>query len=167
MFEKPAARATDPTVCKRSGHGESPIVSGSADVFIEGLPAARFGDQTQCGSTIVGGNAPTVFINGRRAAVVGSEGSHGNTVTAGAGTVIFGNTHTPVAFVPVKPLSFGDEFSRSFQFVTEQGVAQNLEYRLRAESGDEVAGFTCGLGKTKFLFTGEAAERIAVYVASM
>lgn len=38
---KPAARVTDPTACPIPGHGTNPIVSGSADVFFDGLAAAR------------------------------------------------------------------------------------------------------------------------------
>lgn len=167
MAGKPAARITDPTACPVSGHGESPIVSGSPDVILEGLAAARFNDQTQCGSLIVGGEAPTVWINGMRAAVVGSQGDHGNQVTSGASTIIFGNTHIPAPFVPPTPMVVRNEFNRSFQFLTSQGPARNVEYKICSGSVRKSTGFTCEAGKTKVLSTGNAAEQITIYVASM
>jgi len=95
---KPAARITDPTACPKSGHDENPITSGSADVLIEGLSAAREGDTTACGSQLVSGLSSTVLINGKPAAMVGSTGTHDNGVILGAGTVIIGNTHTPAPY---------------------------------------------------------------------
>ncbi len=44
MSGKPAARVSDPTACPLPGHGSNPIVVGSADVFFDGLAAARQGD---------------------------------------------------------------------------------------------------------------------------
>jgi len=167
MAGKPAARITDPTTCPESGHGENPIVSGSPDVIFEGLAAARFNDRTQCGSLIVGGEAPTVWINGMRAAVVGSEGDHGNKVASGASTIIFGNTHIPAPFVPITPMAVRNEFNRSFQFLTSQGPAQKVKYKIFSGNTRKAIGFTCESGKTKVLSTGSAAERITIYVASM
>lgn len=90
MSGKPAARLNDPTACPIPGHGSNPIAAGSPDVLFDGLPAARMGDPSGCGSSLAGAVIPTVLINGKPAAVVGSVGSHGNTVVAGAGTVLIG-----------------------------------------------------------------------------
>jgi uncharacterized Zn-binding protein involved in type VI secretion len=167
MAGKPAARITDPTACPESGHGQNPIISGSPDVILEGLAAARFNDHTECGALIVGGEAPTVWINGMRAAVVGSEGDHGNVVTSGAGTIIFGNTHIPAPFIPITPMVVRNEFNRSFQFLTSQGPAQKIGYKICSGRTRNVIGYTCEAGKTKVLCTGMAAEQIIIYVASM
>ena len=56
----PAARVTDVAVCV--GPPDA-IVTGSATVLIMGLPAARMGDSTAHGGTIVLG-CPTVTIGG-------------------------------------------------------------------------------------------------------
>ncbi|HDQ4748891.1 TPA: PAAR domain-containing protein, partial [Pseudomonas aeruginosa] len=64
MSGKPAARATDPTACSLPGHDTSPIVQGSPDVIFDGLPAARQGDASACGSPIASAVSSTVFING-------------------------------------------------------------------------------------------------------
>jgi uncharacterized Zn-binding protein involved in type VI secretion len=109
---KPAARVSDPTDCPQANHGANPIVSGSADVFFEGLPAARQGDTTECGSSLVSGLSSTVVINGKPAAMVGSIGSCGNTVVSGAGTIVIGDVHTPAPFIAPTPLAIG--FARSF-----------------------------------------------------
>lgn len=90
MSGKPAARVGDPTACPQTGHGTNPIVTGSADVMIDGLPAARMGDTTACGSSLVSGVASSVLINGKPAAVLGSTGNHGNAVTAASGAVLIG-----------------------------------------------------------------------------
>lgn len=95
MSGKPAARVSDPTACPMPGHGTNPIVSGSPDVLFDGLPAARQGDTTACGSGLTGNLVSNVFINGLPVATLGSLGDHGNVVIGGSGTVIIGNTHTP------------------------------------------------------------------------
>lgn len=99
-MSKPVARVSDPTACPLPGHGPNPIASGSPDVVVEGLAAARMGDVTACGGVIAGDVSTTVFFNGKNAATVGSVGSHGNVVIAGSGTVVIGDTHTPAPFVP-------------------------------------------------------------------
>ncbi|MDH1543016.1 DUF2235 domain-containing protein [Stutzerimonas stutzeri] len=105
MSGKPAARLGDATSCPKKGHGDNPIVSGSPDVFFDGLPAARAGDTTACGSVLTGNIIPNVLINGRPAVVQGSLGDHGNLVIGGSGTVIIGTSHTPAPFVPPEPLN--------------------------------------------------------------
>jgi uncharacterized Zn-binding protein involved in type VI secretion len=42
-------------------HPAGPIITGSATVLIGGLRAARVGDSTACGATIVSG-CPNVFV---------------------------------------------------------------------------------------------------------
>jgi len=92
MSGKPAARVGDPSACPKKGHGTNPVVTGSADVLIDGVPAARMGDSTACGSSLVGGVMPSVLINGKPAAVLGSIGNHGNSITAGSSTVLIGTS---------------------------------------------------------------------------
>lgn len=94
MQGKPAGRVSDPTACPVPGHGTNPIVSGSPDVFFDGLPAARQGDPSACGGTLSGNLVPNVFINGLPVATLGSIGSHGNVIIGGSGTVIIGTVHT-------------------------------------------------------------------------
>ncbi|MBA1184436.1 PAAR domain-containing protein [Stutzerimonas nitrititolerans] len=102
MQGKPAARVSDPTACPVPGHGTSPIVSGSPDVFFDGLPVARQGDPSACGGALSGNLVPNVFINGLPVATLGSIGSHGNVVIGGSGTVIIGTAH---AAAPTSPIS--------------------------------------------------------------
>lgn len=106
MHGKPAARLTDPTECSLPGHGTNPITSGSSNVLINGLPAAREGDTTECGGALINGLSSSVLINGKLAAIAGSVASHGNVIIGGSGTVIIGNTHTPALFEPPSPSVF-------------------------------------------------------------
>jgi len=66
-------------------HGTNPIIEGSPDVFFDGLPAARQGDVSACGSPISSAVSSTVFINGKPAATLGSVGEHGNVIIGGIG----------------------------------------------------------------------------------
>ena len=62
---------------------------GSDNVMVEGKQAARAGDATGCGSTVIEGS-PDVFINGKPAAVQGdATGCGGSIVTGSSG--VFSN----------------------------------------------------------------------------
>jgi len=88
MSAKPAARKGDPT----ADGDNNPIDSGSTDVLFDGLPAAREGDTTECGSELCDQLSSTVLINGKAAVMVDSEGSAGNVVMSGSGTVLIGDS---------------------------------------------------------------------------
>jgi uncharacterized Zn-binding protein involved in type VI secretion len=93
----PAARFGD----LGSNHGAwhpSPIIAGSGDVFINGMPAARQGDalaphvqpnSPPHGRSIAAG-ASKVFINGKPAARVGDAIDCGGSVALGSGNVFIG-----------------------------------------------------------------------------
>ncbi|MHB1370727.1 MAG: PAAR domain-containing protein, partial [Pseudomonadaceae bacterium] len=104
MSGKPAARVADLTVCPQTGHGNNPITAGSPDVLFDGLPAARMGDPTGCGSALSGNLIANVLVNGKPVATLGSLGNHGNVVIGGSGTVIIGNTHSPAPFSLPSPI---------------------------------------------------------------
>ncbi|WP_371228237.1 PAAR domain-containing protein [Pseudomonas sp. QE6] len=120
MSGKPAARVTDPTACPLPGHGTNPIIQGSPDVVFDGLPAARQGDASACGSPIASAVSATVFINGQPAATLGSIGAHGNVIIGGSGTVIVGDVFTPAPFTPVTPpSSVTAPYSGRFQLIDQ------------------------------------------------
>ncbi|QXH48900.1 PAAR domain-containing protein [Pseudomonas xanthosomatis] len=140
---KPAARLTDPTSCPIPGHGARAIASGSADVFFDGLAAARKGDTCTCGSALVSGVSATVFINGKNAALVNSVGTHGDLVVGGSGTVIIGDTHTPAAFVPPIPLTIQKTYGQAFS-ITDSETGTPLAFRdfVATVNGLETTGVT-------------------------
>lgn len=47
------ARLGDSHACPIPGHGVNPIVTGDATLLIDGKPAARVGDMTACGATLI------------------------------------------------------------------------------------------------------------------
>ena len=49
------ARVGDKVTCPKRGHGPTTIVTGDATMLIDGKPAARHGDKTACGATLVAG----------------------------------------------------------------------------------------------------------------
>jgi uncharacterized Zn-binding protein involved in type VI secretion len=99
------------------GHGTNPIVSGSPDVFFDGLGAARMTDKSACGSPITGAVSSTVFINGLNAATLDSTGGHGNVVVGGSGTVIIGQSGGGAAFSGLLPMPV--HFTDRLQVVNE------------------------------------------------
>jgi uncharacterized Zn-binding protein involved in type VI secretion len=96
MSAKPAARKGDPT----ADGDNNPIDSGSPDVLFDGLPAAREGDTTECGSELCDQLSSTVLINGKAAVMVDSEGSAGNVVMSGSGTVLIGDVSSSSQLQP-------------------------------------------------------------------
>ncbi|MSP25585.1 MAG: hypothetical protein EXR75_10545, partial [Myxococcales bacterium] len=83
---------TPPTIMV--AHVGGPIISGSGDVNINGLPAARCGDRSLCVfvnrvDLIVTG-AAEVRINGRLAAMVGSKIWHAGQLASGSSNVNYG-----------------------------------------------------------------------------
>lgn len=107
MSGKPAARQSDPTTCPIPGHGTPPIQSGSPDVQINSLPAARLGDPANCGQAISGAYSATVFVNGKNAATLGSTLSHGGVIVGGSGNVLIGDTVVTAPFIAPAPLEVG------------------------------------------------------------
>ena len=144
---KPAARLSDPTSCPVPGHGTNPIAVGSPDVLFDGLPAARQGDPSACGSLLVSGLSSTVIINGLPAATVGSSGTHGNVVIGGSGTVIIGDSFTPAPFTPPSPLRFAKTFAQVFA-ITDSETGQPLANRefVAVVDGRETFGATDASG---------------------
>jgi len=90
MLGKPAARLSGLTSCPISGHGTPAVTSGSPDVLVNNLPAARLGDAAAGGQAISGALSSTIFINGKSAAMLGSTLSHGGVVIGGSGDVLIG-----------------------------------------------------------------------------
>ncbi|MCP1214087.1 PAAR domain-containing protein [Acetobacter okinawensis] len=96
MAAKPAARITDihtcPAVSGLVPHVGGPILTGSTNVLIGGMPAARVSDTAVCvgpPATVITGSA-TVFINGLPAARMGDQTSHGGVIMMGCPTVLIG-----------------------------------------------------------------------------
>lgn len=86
-----AARISDNHVCPIPGHAVNPIVSGSPDVQIGFMPAARVGDTEACGDAIAMG-ASNVLINFRQAARLGDPTAHGGKIILGCPTVDIGES---------------------------------------------------------------------------
>lgn len=93
---KPAATIGHMHVCpKTTGtvpHVGGPVVAGSGNVLIGGMPAARKGDILVCigpPDSIKSGSG-SVKINGKPAARMGDDSSHGGKIVIGNPTVLIG-----------------------------------------------------------------------------
>jgi len=95
-MSKPAARITDMHVCPLVNgvvpHVGGPILLGSPNVLIGGLPAARVTDLAVCTGPpdMVALGSMTVLINGLPAARLGDLTAHGGTIVSGYPTVLIG-----------------------------------------------------------------------------
>ena len=95
-MSKPAARSTDMHVCPLvSGvvpHVGGPILLGSFNVLIGGLPAARVTDLATCVGPpdLVALGSATVLINNLPAARMGDQTAHGGTIVVGFPQVLIG-----------------------------------------------------------------------------
>lgn len=94
----PAARMTDMHTCPMvdpgpKPHVGGPIMKGSPDVYIGGLPAATAGEQAVCvgpPDVIIKGSM-SVFINNKPAARLGDSTAHGGVISMGCPTVLIGD----------------------------------------------------------------------------
>lgn len=50
---KRLARVGDKVTCPKRGHGTTVIATGDPTMIIDGKPAARHGDKTACGATLI------------------------------------------------------------------------------------------------------------------
>lgn len=83
---------TCPQVSSKRAHEGGPIASGSSNVLIAGIPAAREGDVLVCigpPDSIAAGSG-SVLINGKPAARQGELTRHGGKVVTGNPTVLIG-----------------------------------------------------------------------------
>jgi uncharacterized Zn-binding protein involved in type VI secretion len=163
MAGKPAARVTDPTVCPIPGHGSNPIVAGSPNVLFDGLPAARMGDPTGCGSSLVGAVIPTVLINGKPATTIGTVGSHGNPVVAVSGTVIIGVSGGGAVFSGITALAnhlVQNVFDEKILLVDPASAEPIADYPYFAitSDGTRYSGRTDAQGNTQRMPTTQASD---------
>ncbi|ELV8800513.1 PAAR domain-containing protein [Vibrio vulnificus] len=143
MSKKPAARISDFHVCpKKTGkvpHVGGPIVNGSPNVFIEGLPAAREGDSIVCvgPADSISGGSSSVFINGKPAARLGDSSSHGGVIISGAGTVLIGDAGIVVQPSPApksSPISAKESTAES---ASSKAASQSHQPLLQSSLSDQ------------------------------
>lgn len=122
------------------GFPPTPVINGSPDVFIDGKPVARVGDQLAPHSkpkhsahprTIASGSS-TVFINGLPVATTGGAISCGG-VTIGSSSVVVGDTHTPLPFSGVSGAN-----SHSAPLSSESSTAETHTNGMQASSGAQL-----------------------------
>lgn len=83
---------TCPDKTGSTDHVGGPVIAGSSNVMMGALPVARVGDKLVCrgpNDTIAKGSS-SVTINGQAAARVGDMTAHGGTIVVGNPTVIIG-----------------------------------------------------------------------------
>jgi uncharacterized Zn-binding protein involved in type VI secretion len=60
---KRIARVGDKVTCPKKGHGKTTVIAtGDPTMVIDGQPAARHGDKTACGATLIASQAVSTDI---------------------------------------------------------------------------------------------------------
>lgn len=118
-----AARISDNHVCPLPGHAVNPIVSGSPDVVVGFMPAARVGDTEACGDAIAMGSS-NVLINFRPAARMGDPTVHGGKIIIGCPTVDIGES--PQSFTLKAASANGSPFCEECEKAKKELEKQQL-----------------------------------------
>jgi len=143
------------------GFHPTPIIAGSPDVFIDGIPAARVGDPLAPHDKPnhpphprkIASGSSTVFVNGKPLAITGGAVDCGG-VIIGSGTVIVGDIAPPVTSTMVKNLFFDRKinFSSAIGYRIEDGAGNILA---SGRSGTAYTGLIKNAGAIKVLIGGE------------
>jgi uncharacterized Zn-binding protein involved in type VI secretion len=139
---KGIARVGDQVTCPKRGHGTTVIVSGDPTMIIDGKPAARHGDKTACGATLISGQ----FVS-----TVGDGGGGGG---GGSGASVAATASQPAAkakglFTSLMP----EVHAYDIHFLVNDEVtgrpAPNIPYKLTLADGTTVTGRTDENGLTE------------------
>lgn len=133
---KPAARKEDMHTCPvatPAPHVGGPI-SGTCctSVLIEGMPAARVGDECTCNGVpdIIVTGSTGVFIGGKPAARMGDTTAHGGMIVTGCASVLIGETMGN-GFL-LKPDTSGEGTPVDFVMPTEEEKARIINETIQA-----------------------------------
>jgi uncharacterized Zn-binding protein involved in type VI secretion len=138
------ARVGDKVTCPRHGgiDGTTVIASGDPTLIIDGQPAARHGDKTACGATLLATQVVTTDDPG------------------GGGSAAQQPTTGGVVAAVAKSLPCDEQF----KITDKSGKAlAGVKYKVRSESGKEVSGLTDAGGRTQRVVT-EKPESLELYL---
>ncbi len=157
------ARVGDRVTCPKRGHGGTTvIVSGDPTCIIEGQPAARHGDKTACGATLLSsqvvsvidedGGADAASTSASNPGKYSSDSTGGKGSADAAGAIEHGNSITPAESpgrsqdAPTKGASF-DQYFALTDDVTGKPLTDR-RYRIKWDGG-QIDGRTDGSGHTE------------------
>ncbi|MGP9764261.1 PAAR domain-containing protein [Halomonas sp. AOP13-D3-9] len=155
------AKLGDQVACRCNG-GPHRIVSAASTTFVDGLPAARVGDRSSCGASIVSG-LDWYPIEGAAAAIHGSETSCGGVVIAAA-SAITGQPRGGASTTSL-PTVQPPRYNRRVVFRDEFGAPLAHEsYRLVLEGGDTKEGQTNAQGEAELMDSDLAAKVVDILI---
>lgn len=155
------AKLGDQVACPCKG-GPHRIVSAASTTFIDGLPAARVGDRSSCGASIVSG-LDWYPIEGAAAAIHGSDTSCGGVVIAAA-SAITGQPRGGASTTSL-PTVQPPRYNRRVVFRDEFGAPLAHEaYRLVLEGGDTKEGKTNAQGEADLMDSDLAAKVVDILI---
>jgi uncharacterized Zn-binding protein involved in type VI secretion len=140
---KPIARVGDKVSCPKHGHGDpTTIISGDPTCIIDGQPAARHGDKTACGATLLSSQATTT-IDGGDGTGGGRKSSSGALASSAASASLGQLMQAPPA----------ESFDLHFLVKDEDSGTPmaNVPYKLTLETGRSITGTTDKDGLTQII----------------
>jgi uncharacterized Zn-binding protein involved in type VI secretion len=129
------ARVGDQVTCPQRGHGTTVIVSGDPTMVIDGKPAARHGDKTACGATLISSQFVSTVSDGSGAKAGVQSSGGAQTRSNGLLTGLLSPAHAYDLHFLVKDEATGQP-------------APGLPYKLTLEDGTTVTGRTDANGLT-------------------
>jgi len=126
---KGIARVGDQVTCPQRGHGTTVIVSGDPTMVIDGKPAARHGDKTACGATLISSQFVSTVSDGGGAKGGGQSSEGAQNRSNGLLTSVLPPAHAYDLHFLVKDEATGQP-------------APGLPYKLTLEDGTTVTGRT-------------------------
>ncbi len=157
------AKLGDQVACPCKG-GPHRIVSAASTTFVDGVPAARVGDRSSCGASIVTG-LDWYTIEGAAPAIHGSQTSCGGTVIAASSAV----TGQPSGGASASSLPGiqPPRYNRRVVLRDEYGSPlANQLYRLVLKSGETNEGKTNAEGEADLMDSELAAKVVDVLIRS-
>jgi uncharacterized Zn-binding protein involved in type VI secretion len=151
---KGIARVGDQVTCPKRGHGTTVIVSGDPTMIIDGKPAARHGDKTACGATLISGQFVSTVGDG-----VGGGGAPGSRANWGDSTG--GEPSVAVAGSPKQAHTYDHRFVLTCELTGVPLARQpyRLQYR-----GTTIDGLTNDEGMTDVITTGLNANEVTCQI---
>ncbi len=143
---KKIVRVGDHATCPIRGHGlTTTIVSGDPTLIIDDKPAARHGDRTACGATLISSQATTSDDPGSAAGIAQSSSSGSNAAAAISALGL--------------AIAVKKAFDIHFQLEDEKTgkPLADVPYRLSLPDGTEIKGKTDGKGFTDTIAVDSAA----------
>ena len=155
--ERPVARVGDYHKCPKIGHSGGPILKGSSNVLVNGMPLARVSDPAHCrpGNDAISSGVDSIIVNGLAMASQKDSSSHGGVIKEGSPNVYVGesqnllDTHAAAGHYAKGTNALTPHWIQGQYIGEDHKPMAGLAYKIKHISGRTVIGKLDDEGKTK------------------